>query len=184
MKLRIEIFFSESYMGLWVSLVLATPISTLTVLPPIKPNTKINISGNNKVNTTDDGLRTMDLKLALAMAMVALKLLYGFSFIGSFVCLTPALSKGEGVEKQLIFYYTSFLSPLLWRGLGEAYPSRHSFPVRFMNTSSRLASFTSFGRSKPEATSLSIKLSGVSISITLPPSTNATRSQSISASSM
>jgi hypothetical protein len=66
-------------------------MSTLTVLPPIKPNTNINISGNNNVNTTDDGLRVIDRKLALAMASVALKLLYGFfgSLVQLFIRASP-----------------------------------------------------------------------------------------------
>ena len=57
-------------------------------------------------------------------------------------------------------------------------------PVKLINTSSRFACFTSLGRSKPVATSLSINLSGVSIAIIFPASIIATRSHNTSASSM
>jgi len=52
--------------------------------PPIKPKTNIKISGNNRVKITDEGLRTIDLKLAFAIASVALKLLYGFGWFISY----------------------------------------------------------------------------------------------------
>ena len=43
--------------------------------PPKKPKTKIKISGKARVNTTAEGLRIIDLKLAFAKAKVALVLL-------------------------------------------------------------------------------------------------------------
>ena len=60
---------------LLVSQVLAKPTSTDILLPPILANTTINISGNTKLNTTAEGLRMIDRKLALAMARVAFVLL-------------------------------------------------------------------------------------------------------------
>jgi hypothetical protein len=57
----------------------------------------MNIKGKARLNTTAEGLRNIDLKLALAMANVALVLLYGLLLvIRSFVHFCPTLSKGEG----------------------------------------------------------------------------------------
>ncbi|MCE3281545.1 MAG: hypothetical protein K0Q66_282, partial [Chitinophagaceae bacterium] len=64
------------------------------------------------------------------------------------------------------------------------YSSRRECPVRLMNTSSRLACFTSLGFSKPLATSSSISWSGEASAMILPLSTIATRSHNTSASSM
>jgi hypothetical protein len=47
--------------------------------------TTINISGNAKLNTTADGLRMMERKLANAMARVARVLLYFFILLVSFI---------------------------------------------------------------------------------------------------
>ena len=64
------------------------------------------------------------------------------------------------------------------------YSSLILFPVRLINTSSRLASFTCLGRSKPVATKSSIIWSGVAKAMMFPASIIATRSHKISASSM
>jgi hypothetical protein len=43
---------------------------------PINPNTRIKTKGNTKLNTTADGLRMMDLRLATVMALMAVNWLY------------------------------------------------------------------------------------------------------------
>jgi hypothetical protein len=64
-------FFKAKYTGLFFSELLLTPSSTPNPPPPINPNTRINISGNNNVKTTAEGLRVMERKLALAIANIA-----------------------------------------------------------------------------------------------------------------
>ena len=83
-------FITETCFKCWyiesalvVSQVLAIPTFTVTGLPPILAKTTININGKAKLNTTAEGLRIIDRKLANAMARVARVLLY--FVIGSFV---------------------------------------------------------------------------------------------------
>jgi hypothetical protein len=65
-------------MGLMVSEFLARPASILTAPPPILANMTMKINGNSKLNTTADGLRNIERKLALVIDNVALRLLYDF----------------------------------------------------------------------------------------------------------
>ena len=90
------------------------------------------------------------------------------------------------IDRKLAFARASVAFGMIIRFIHcvSYYPSRHSLPVRLINTSSRLAFLTSFLRSKPLFTRLSIRLSGVSRAMISPCSTKATRSQSCSASSI
>jgi hypothetical protein len=47
------------------------PSSSVIPFPPRNPKTRINISGNARVNTTAEGLLVMERKLAFEMASIA-----------------------------------------------------------------------------------------------------------------
>lgn len=64
-------------MGLAVSDAGSTEILNDTrLLPPIKPNTSIKISGNARLKITAEGLRKMELKLAFVIDSIAANWLY------------------------------------------------------------------------------------------------------------
>ncbi|WP_431294267.1 hypothetical protein [Pedobacter sp. P26] len=76
----IPVFSSMPITGLFTSEPGVTPTSIWVPPPPKKPKTRINIKGKASVNTTADGLRIIDRKLALARARVAVRLLYFFIY--------------------------------------------------------------------------------------------------------
>ena len=65
--------------------------------PPIKPNTIINTKGKTKLNTTADGLRKIERKLALVMASIALNWLY---FMQQQLSCKTKRKKGERFGKH------------------------------------------------------------------------------------